>query len=753
MDDNPVMPTDKPKRAPRFSGGSIVLAVALAMQLVYLIDGRDDPTFNTPIVDAATYHEAAARVANGEGLLDDAFWQPPLFPLLLGLIYRLFGVNVLIARIAMASLAGASCLLVWRLGRRLYGDSTGFVAGLMAGACGPFLFFSTQLLPVGLGVFLDLAALNVWLDARERGRLRTWGLFGLICGLAIITIPNAVVIPLIAVFALSCSAVRGPAARRALLGCLAIITAASVPIGAVTLRNYLVTGEWVIISTNAGINFHIGNNPERDRTVAIRPGEPWRRLNRESYAGGARTRAQQSDYFLRRGMSYIKDRPGDFFRGLGDKALQLINGREIPRNVDPYIHRDYSPTLSVLLWRAGPFAFPFGLLAPLAIWGLVRTTSRPLNVAQLRDRRVIRAAILAYAASVILFFVTSRYRIPLTIMLMPFAAAAAVDVARRLRGKTGESSGTRGLAVPALVAISVVLANLPLDLPTDRVNFRAELAMCVGHARVTAGRQAEGEELFRRALALNEHYAEAAVRWAGLMAERGEYQEAESLLQRVRTEDDQSAELRLLYGRLVLEQGRTAEALTLFKEAVAIDPTAPAARLTLAEQLVATDLIEAVEQFTHAADLAEKPGPILIRLGDLLVEAGRCGEGIESYRRGLWLIEPDAQTLGRVARVLATCPQPELHACDPAIDMAQQAVKMTGAEDETALSTLATVLGKCGRTSEAVGWARRAAELARSRGDDVTSEKYRRQAEHLQKRLPAASSPAPDPLGGAIPRP
>jgi hypothetical protein len=44
------------------------------------------------------------------------------------------------------------------------------------------------------------------------------------------------------------------------------------PVAAVALRNLAVSGEPVLISSNGGINFYIGNNPDYDVTVRIRPG-------------------------------------------------------------------------------------------------------------------------------------------------------------------------------------------------------------------------------------------------------------------------------------------------------------------------------------------------------------------------------------------------------------------------------------------------------------------------------------------------
>jgi hypothetical protein len=43
----------------------------------------------------------------------------------------------------------------------------------------------------------------------------------------------------------------------------------------------------VIVSYNGGINFWIGNNPDSERTVAIRPGRSWDALDKELRLAGA----------------------------------------------------------------------------------------------------------------------------------------------------------------------------------------------------------------------------------------------------------------------------------------------------------------------------------------------------------------------------------------------------------------------------------------------------------------------------------
>jgi tetratricopeptide (TPR) repeat protein len=773
-----VLADDEPMAAtnlPRFDlTGLAVAALSLAIQFAYLAESRNEPTFTVPIIDAATYHDEAVQFARGEPLFKDAFWQPPLFPLLLGCLYYFVGVSVVFARLALAGLGTASCVLIWWIGRRVFSRRVGVVAGAMAAAYGPFLFFSTQLLPTGLAIFLDLVALALWLRclsgcapsrnevpiAAPRGLKPTaqmeckvplghsersvwylWLLFGLSIGAATITIPNAAIILVIALPGILVSGLRRCRRVPMLVACAMTLLGTAIPIGSVTLRNYLVFGKIVLISTNGGINFYIGNNANSDETVAIRPGERWKRLARESYLHGARTRVEQDAYFLRQGLTYAVEQPVGFLLGLGRKAIQLINAREIPRNVDPYVYRDYSRLLSTLLWRADPFAFPFGLLAPLTAVGIVISLSSSAgDGVQRAGRYALLTFILAYGASVVLFFVSARYRLPMVVVMTVFAAAGACWVWDRIRARLQRENGRRAqYAAATAFAATAIVVNLPVAFPTDGVNFRAELAMCVGHAHATAGRYEEAESYLREALRMDPHYADAAGKLASVVLQRGESEEAEALLRQALNWDEQSIQTRRLLAELLHRKGQTGEAIALLEQAITVDPTSPEAHSTLADVFADSGRPDdAIKHYRQAADLTDESGPILIRLADLLVQTGAYEEAIERYRQGLWRVDADPETLNRIAWLLATCPVVELRDCGKAIEIAEHLCQITEYAYPVAMDTLAAAYAECGRLEDAVKWVRRAIDTALASNDPEAAASFHSRLQIYQARLSAS---------------
>jgi tetratricopeptide (TPR) repeat protein len=730
------------------SGRALLLVAVLAalVQGAYLLTSRDDPTFATPIVDAGVYHESAMRFARGERLIDDAFWQPPFFPWTLGFLYRVMGVNVVAARVVLALLAVATCTLVARIGMRLFGTGVGVAGGIGLALYGPYVFLSTQLVPTGLVIFLLAVAIVLWIEHVETRRNVVVGACGFLCGLAIITVPNAVVLALVVVGKLIWRAMGERRAAAVIPAAIFMATTATA-VAPVTLRNYLVSGDFVLISTNGGINFYIGNNPDMDQTLAIRPGEPWKRLARASYAFGARSRLEQGQHFFARGLHFAREQPGAFVSNMARKTLHYCHATELPRNVDPYTHREYSSVLSVLMWRAGPIAFPFSLVAVLSAAGMALSLWNRSPCATTKiGRRSLIAFVILYAASVVLFFVSARHRLPGVVWLLPFAAYGAVELARAVGSGRRRPQRIRGLrAAIAISCACLVVTHLPIRFPTDGYNFHAEILMCVGHRLYEQGRVEDAEAMFRKALEENPTYAEAAGRLAAILANRARVDEAVELLRRASTWDTRSAELRVLLGRILRDAGDET-ALQVFQSAVAVDPTDEDARKELADVLArAGRLDEAAEQLRATVGIAESPGPVLIMLGDTLAEAGQYAEAIDAYRRGLWLVEPDAPTLARVARLLVTCPDDALRDCERAIDLAGHAATLTEFGDADVLDTLAGAYAQCGLHEDSLITLERALAVAMREGDAAAKESLERRLEELRRSVKMLERPVQAP--------
>src|SRR4051812_15199714 len=72
-----------------------IFALALLIRLVHVWQLRASPFFDVLMGDARGYDEWARRIAGGEWIGRDVFYQAPLYPYFLAVIYKVFGHDLL----------------------------------------------------------------------------------------------------------------------------------------------------------------------------------------------------------------------------------------------------------------------------------------------------------------------------------------------------------------------------------------------------------------------------------------------------------------------------------------------------------------------------------------------------------------------------------------------------------------------------------------------------------------------------------
>jgi tetratricopeptide (TPR) repeat protein len=572
---------------------------AFLVRVAYMMESRStSPLYYAPVVDAQSYLDLARTIVGGDWLAGDApFWQPPGFPYLLALVVGLFDDSTYTAiRVAHALLGAGSVLVVYRLSLRAFDTSTATLAAICTALYGPLIYFEGELLSVALEVFLNLALMLALARAVENDRLSNWALAGLVAGAAAITRPN--VLLFVAVVGIATIVQTAAHARRRTCGCLAIAAASLfIVVAPVTIRNAVVGSEFVLISANGGVNFYIGNHAQQDSMVAIHPGIDWERLVAEPLAAGFITAGERSRYFYERGLDSIAADPVGWIGLMGRKAWKLVQGPEIKRNQDIYFSRAHSRTLALLLWDRG-LSFPHGLLAPIVLMGLALTWRQ-----RHPTLRILRLFLASYSVSVLLFFVTSRYRVPLVPVAAVFAAAGLQNLLSRVRARSGARRWHR-LAIPAGgVLIGTLLVNIQEAPPVEQ---DAQLQHDLGEvllrqerftASATHSRQAlalepkypsawhnlavallalkqphQAEIAARNALELYPSRADTRIALARALHAQGQSDEALGELRRATLQQQTNGDVRYAIGRLLLQMERTGDAVLHLEAAAGLRP-------------------------------------------------------------------------------------------------------------------------------------------------------------------------------------
>jgi len=592
----------------------IVFALALAVRLLFLLDVADMPSFDAPIVDAGAYDTTARQLAATGEATSRLFWQPFLYPFMLAGIYLLTDGSIIAAKIIQAMLGAVICVLVWFLAHRRLGATEAWIAAGIMVLYGPLLLFESELLATGLAAFWAVVLVLLLDVVRVHPQPRWWLALGATSALAVLTRPTFVPAVLASWLWIAWLLWREAGGwRRPALAVACAIASFAALATPVAKWNGLTTGRLSFLPSSGGINLHIGNNPDVCSTTTIRPGIGWTQLVERPVQEGAATASERNGYFRRQVTAYAADEPVAFLGGLGRKVLQLVGSREIPRNLDVYLTRQWSIMLSALTWKVGPFGFPFGVLLPLAVLGVVfswRRIGLPLLL-----------VVLPTAAAVVLVFVAARYRLPLVPLLAVCASAGVTIVIDALRRRD-----QRRLAAAAGIALLIVLlATVPGPFCEEEVNMEADYWACLGHSFAERGRFEDSVAAYRHSLDADPEQADVSYNLGRFASQAGDLEDATQLYRRASEIDPEFAATHTNLGSVLLRQGRVDEALTSFRAAIARDPDFELATQSLALTLLQTGdaagALEVIERYIREHDATPRNlairGTARQQLGDL----------------------------------------------------------------------------------------------------------------------------------------
>ena len=413
-----------------------VLILAAALRVGHVLSLRHLPLFDRLIVDSEFYDDWGKRIAAGDLLSAyqaKPFFMDPLYSYALGTLYAVAGRSVLAVRLLQALLGVGTCALVAVLGRRVRDAASGNLGALLMAVYAPAIFQEGEFEKTALGVFLATSALVLFLGRSWRWRLSA----GLVLGLAALTRGNVLLVaPWAALFL---------AWKREWRSLAAFFAGVVITISPATIRNRVVSGEWVLTTSMTGQNFYNGNNPH-NLDGAYHPLAFVRAQSRlepedfqtaaEQAVGHPLTANGASAYWFREALRHVTGSPG-FALGVLVKKLGLFwSDVEIPDTWDMRFIARYSP---VLRW---PLA-PFSLLVGLFVIGIVPASRSP-------DGRIVLGYVFAYCASILVFFVLSRYRLHAVPALAATAGAGLTWGWERLRARAW-----RPLLAPVAAALAL----------------------------------------------------------------------------------------------------------------------------------------------------------------------------------------------------------------------------------------------------------------------------------------------------------
>jgi tetratricopeptide (TPR) repeat protein len=171
-------------------------------------------------------------------------------------------------------------------------------------------------------------------------------------------------------------------------------------------------------------------------------------------------------------------------------------------------------------------------------------------------------------------------------------------------------------------------------------------------------------------------------------------------------------------GIVYLRQGNLDEAISLLQAAVDLRPDNSPAHENLAKALLQKGKV--TDALIHYRKLLElQPDNIEVHniVGTVLIQQGRIREGVEEWQKILEIQPDNGNAMSNLAWVLATSPDDSLRDGAKAVQLAEQAMRISGRRIPVLFRTLAAAYAERGQFSEAIQTAQQGIELANTQGN------------------------------------
>ena len=500
-----------------------ILVVFAGIRIAFLNSLFETAIVKYLVLDSDWYLRWGGSLALGYGHPQGPFWVGPGYPLALAGLFKAAGsVTITLVPLAQFLLSIITIILLTLTVRRLLGDAAAFVTAAIAALYAPWIYYDGMILSASWILFLNSLLLYLLLvrtnlvddePHEDNKQLFTWGLAGLVCGASALARPSILIFAVLLIIAVLWMK-RLPRRFLKLAVFSIMIVAVHIPI---LVRNWRVEGSIAFATSSGGINFYIGN---RDGASGFYDDAPWLtssdvfresegyRKEAEARTGETMTLDQASGYWADTALREIFQNKTGWLKLMGRKLWLVLRSEELANNFSFNATQILVPFLQYI-------PLQWGLLLPFSMAGLVLLWPRrkkfwPLGLYAL-----------GYIATNIIFFVSSEYRFPLILILLPLAAYFLVSIWKLLEIKSWSKIG--------FAVIVYMLTLLIANWPSTSLRQAASPAVDyhnLGSIAALYGNDLDALRFYTRALILDDSHPGTRVGLADALWNLGSFDEA-----------------------------------------------------------------------------------------------------------------------------------------------------------------------------------------------------------------------------------
>lgn len=198
-------------------------------------------------------------------------------------------------------------------------------------------------------------------------------------------------------------------------------------------------------------------------------------------------------------------------------------------------------------------------------------------------------------------------------------------------------------------------------------------------------------------------------------------------------------------GDVLAGKGQPDEAMAHFGQAIKLQPDYAEAYYNRGNVLFAKGRIdEAIADFEKTLQIQPNDADAHTGLGNALLRKGALKEAIAHYNQAMTLAPEDPHSRNNLAWVLATSSDASIRDGAKAVELAQQAVSLSGGRELLFFRTLAAAYAETGRFSDAIAAIQQAVAIARMQGKTGLADRLEEDVLLYRGRLPLRRTSAGD---------
>jgi hypothetical protein len=357
----------------------VLVAISILLRIVYLqtyLNAVPDARF--PSNDAKEYWDLGRIIYQQGWLLQGygPFYQAPLYPYILAVFHHFSIHDVYSVLFIQAGIGIGNVILCFLLARQQVSTKRSFIAAFLFALCHYSLFFESKILASTLGLFVLLSFSLLFIFWLQKRNTLILAVSALCISLAVLCRPNFIfTIPFIGLF-IFWRTVKSENYGWACYQSILWIVIFLIGIAPVPIRNYVIGGDLVPISANAGVTLYMGTNPDAQGGLAVVEGLPNDIVNQKhgsvelamKLAGKELTPSEASWFWVKKTGLYIIHHPFQFILLECKKLLWAFYYAPPSVNYSAHFESQFIGWMSILSFFTWLVVFAGLMSIPLLLW-------------------------------------------------------------------------------------------------------------------------------------------------------------------------------------------------------------------------------------------------------------------------------------------------------------------------------------------------------------------------------------------------